>query len=212
MLDFRPMAYEWGRFTWWLAQGQNAVAIQAVAAIGVVFITLWYALLTHRIMKATGKQASAALQPVLSLRQLDDTSGDPFYTLLIENCSERPIVFLDVKTACYPGGHGPIVHRARQFDDQILTPGNNAQLHLDFSKELELIRVDKFMCGFVANLVVSDLSRQVAIQYEYIWVLERFSCTTGLPWRVRLRYKIRPWVARYYRLKTLVFERYKRPR
>src|SRR2546425_991587 len=105
------MAYEWGRFTWWLAQGQNAVAVQVVAAFVLVGVTAWYTYLTHRVMKATGKQASAALQPLLSLKRLARSAGETFHTILIQNSSDRPVVFLDVVISCYPSGHRPIVHK-----------------------------------------------------------------------------------------------------
>jgi hypothetical protein len=111
-------------------------------------------------------------------------------------------VFLDVVISCYPHGHKPISHELRGWDDQILSSGDSAKLQLDFSEKLKALGIDESMCGFHATLVVSDLSRQVAIQYEYVWVLGRFSCKTGLPWRVRWRYKMRPWGWRYHRVKS----------
>ena len=196
-----PMAYQWGRFIWWLAQGNNATAIQAVAAILVALITAWYAILTHWIMKATKKQASAALQPVLALHRLARAEGETFHTILMQNSSDRPVVFLDVVISCYPRGKRPLVHKLRWWDDQILSARNDAKLRLDFIKELTAMGVREDECGYVADLVVSDLSRQVAIRYSYVWVLGSFSCKAGLPWRVWLRYKIRPWGWRYHRAK-----------
>jgi hypothetical protein len=197
------MAYEWGRLTFWLTQGQNAAAVQSIAGVLVVVVTAWYTILTHRIMRATAKQASAALQPELSLSRLVRSPGETFHTILIQNSSGRSVVFLDVVISCHPSGHRPIVYKLRGWDDQILTSGDDAKLRLDFSKELTAIPVDESACGFHAELVVSDLSRQVAIQYGYTWVIGRFACTAGLPWRVRWRYRMRPWGWRYYRLKGL---------
>jgi hypothetical protein len=56
------MTHEWSRFTWWLAQGQNAAVVQVLAAIIVALVTAWYTFLTHWIMKAAVKQASGALR------------------------------------------------------------------------------------------------------------------------------------------------------
>jgi hypothetical protein len=84
----------------WLAQGQNAVTGQLIAAVLVLFVTAWYTVLTHRIMKATAKQASAALQPELSLCRFARSPGETFHTILIQNSSGRSVVFLDVVISC----------------------------------------------------------------------------------------------------------------
>ena len=196
------MAYEWGRFTSWIAQGQNAVAVQFIASIILTVITAWYAFVTRSIMKATAQQASAALQPVIALSQIHKSLDDPIPTVLIQNPGERPVVFLDVLVACHPFGHKAIVHKHRGWDEQILAPGQDAELRLDFSQSLREIGVNKDSCGFHAELVVSDLSRKFVIQYDYIWVLGRFTCKLGLPWKVRWRYIVRPWGWRYNRLKS----------
>ncbi len=196
------MAHEWGRFVSWLSQGQNATVVQALATTFVALITLWYAFLTHWIMKATAKQASAALQPVLSLTRFARTSGDNFHTILIQNSSGRPVVFLDVVISCYPSGRKHIVHPLRAWDDQILSSGENMKLRLNFSSELAALHLYEDACAFNAELVVSDLSRQVAIRYEYNWASGNFICNTGLPWKVRWRYWLRPWGWRYYRVKS----------
>jgi hypothetical protein len=158
-------------------------------------------------MKATAKQASAALQPELSLCRLGKSGDESFHTILIENKSDRPVVFLDVVISCHPMGHKAIVHKLRGWDDQILSAGNNAMLKLDFSEELTALRVDISMCGFGADIVVSDLSRQVAIQYDFVWVVGRFACKVGMPFRVRWRYRLRPWGWRYHRVKGRFFSK-----
>jgi hypothetical protein len=195
------VAHEWSRFTYWLAQGQNAPAIQAVTAILLALVAAWYTYLTYWIMKATGKQASAALQPILSLRPFASSPDQPVRTLLIENPTDRPIVFLDVVIVCSPMGQRRIIHKLRAWDDEILSARDSIKLPLDFTKELAVIQVSDEMCGFVARLVVSDLSRYVVIQYEYVWVLGRLTGRAGLPWGVRLRYAIRPLKWRYHRVK-----------
>ncbi len=204
------MAYEWRRFTYWLAQGQNAAAVQSVASVLVVLVTAWYTFLTHWIMKATARQASAALQPELALFRFARAEGETFHTILIQNSSGRPVVFLDVVISCYPMGHSPIIHKLRGWDDQILPAGENTKLKLDFSKQLNTIRVDEGACSFNADLVVSDLSRQVAIQYEYSWLNGRFVGKAGLPSRVRWRYRMRPWGWKYNRVYYWFRDRFKK--
>ncbi len=201
-LQRMPVPHEWGRFTYWLSQGQNAVAVQFVASIILAVITAWYVIVTRSIMKATAQQASAALQPVLALSQLRKTLDDPIPTVLIQNPGDRPVVFLDVVIWCHPSGHEGIEDRLRFWDDEILAPGEQKELRLDFSKSLREIGVTKDACAFRAELVVSDLSRQAVIQYDYAWVLGRFTCKVGLPWRVRWKYFVRPWGWRYNRLKS----------
>lgn len=181
--------------------------MQVVAAVLVVVVTAWYAILTHWIMKATRRQASGVLQPVLSLKRLVRAEGETHHRLLIENPSERPIVFLDVFASCHPGGHRAIVHKLRQFDGQILSPKDHVVLELDFVKELAAIRVPEDLCGFYTQIVVSDLGRQVTFRYSYIWVLGCFYCEAGLPWRTWWRYRVQPWGWRYFRAKRLFHKR-----
>jgi hypothetical protein len=192
------MCFLWlqlGRFWHWVQEGGNSNII-------LVGITLIYVWLTGRIMKATTRQASGSLQPVLSLCRFAKSGDESFHTILIENKSDRPVVFLDVVISCHPMGHKAIVHNLRGWDDQILSTGDNARLKLDFSKELAALRIDISMCGFGADIVVSDLSRQVAIQYDFAWAVGRFACKVGMPFRVRWRYRLRPWGWRYHRVKS----------
>ena len=68
------MAYEWHRFVYWLSLGQNAIAVQALAAalasaatIVLVGITGWYVYITQGLLVASQKQLIVALQPDLHL-------------------------------------------------------------------------------------------------------------------------------------------------
>ena len=158
-------------------------------------------------MKATGKQASAALQHVLAMYRFQRSTGETFHTILIRNSSDRPIVFLDVVISCYPMGRRPITLKLRGWDDQILSSGDSANLQLDFTKQLTALRIGEDACGYHAEIVVSDLSRQVAIQYGYTWVVGRFVCKNGLHLRVRWRYRLSNLRWRYYRGKKLFSSR-----
>jgi hypothetical protein len=54
------MAYEWGRFMWWLGQGQNAAATQAVAAIATVALTVVLVCVTAKYVVLTNSLAQIA--------------------------------------------------------------------------------------------------------------------------------------------------------
>jgi hypothetical protein len=193
-----------GHVASWLQQGGNSNII-------LIGITAWYAILTHWIMKATHKQATAVLQPQLSIHPMVRQGEQTFHTLIVKNSGDRPIVFLDVRNSCHPDKRDSIVHNLH-WDDQILPPGEDYKLKINFQKELEVIGVHESSCGFRTTIVVCDLSRQVAIEYEYLWVLGRFSCKSGMPWRVRFKYWIRPWGWRYHRVYHWVRERFKKSR
>ncbi len=184
-----------GRFWWWVQQGGNSSLV-------LVAITAWYVYLTHRIMKATARQATALLQPALSIVRLVKPDEEGKRCLLIQNLGSQPVVFLDVVVGCFPYGKPGIVRRLRGWDDIVLPAGKDAELDYDFSKDMGSIHVSPDACGYQALIVVSDLSRQVGGQYEYLPVLGRLSFTLGVPLRVRLRYMARPWGWRYHRLKS----------
>lgn len=63
----REIAYQWGRFAWWLSQGTNSTALGALAAVLSVGVTAILTPLTFYIVRATYRQARAMLQPALKL-------------------------------------------------------------------------------------------------------------------------------------------------
>lgn len=73
------------------------------------------------------------------------------------------------------------MQRERGLDDVILYAKGKFELSFDFTTELEKIHVPDRLCGYQVLLVVSDLSRQVVIQYEYMPVVGRPQCTLGMP-------------------------------
>lgn len=192
------MSFLWtqlSRFWWWVQQGGNSNVV-------LIAVTVCYVYLTHRIMKATARQATALLQPALSVARLAKPGGENTRTLLVQNVGSQPVVFLDVTMGCFPHGKRPIVRRLRGWDDIILPAGEHTELEYDFSKELSAIHSSPDACGYQALIVVSDLSRSVGGQYEFLPVLGRFSFTLGVPLRVRLRYLVRPWGWRYRRIRN----------
>jgi hypothetical protein len=153
-------------------------------------------------MKASTRQATAMLQPNLSINNLiEHDRPSSRRHLYIKNQGTQPIVFLDFTIRCFPHGKKSIVQRKTALDDVILFVAGEYDLNFDFSTELAAIHVQDSSCGYRVLLVVSDLSRQVVIQYEYFPVLGRTQCTLGMPLRVRWKYRVRPWKWRYNRAK-----------
>jgi len=70
------MAYEWGRFMWWLGQGQNAAAVQAITAIVVMVLTVVLIGITWRYARLTRKftelQLAASFEPNIVLAFTDN--------------------------------------------------------------------------------------------------------------------------------------------
>lgn len=72
------MTHQWGRLIYWLSEGQNAAAVQALSAIVVAILTaalIWvtsrYVHLTKAIAETTRQQLAASVQPVLALAILE---------------------------------------------------------------------------------------------------------------------------------------------
>jgi hypothetical protein len=90
------MAHQFERFVYWLNQGQNAAAVQAIAALATTFLTivlLWatirYVRLTSSLTRATHAQLEAALRPNLRFdltRTLDAETG-----IKITNVGQIPV-------------------------------------------------------------------------------------------------------------------------
>ena len=93
---FAMIQDQFGRFLYWLNQGQNAAAVQAVAALATTFLTivlLWatirYVRLTNSLAIATRAQLEAGLRPNLRFdvtRTLDMETG-----IKISNVGQIPV-------------------------------------------------------------------------------------------------------------------------
>jgi hypothetical protein len=59
------IAYQWGRFAWWLYNANPEVIAPILAAVVSVGVTAVLALLTFYNVRATYRQARAMLQPAL---------------------------------------------------------------------------------------------------------------------------------------------------
>ena len=95
------MEYEWGRFVYWLSQGQNAAAVQAIAALGgltasvlLTAITAWYAWLTKHILVASTLQALDEMRPELNLL-VQPTEAWHGYAFTMQASMERSCLMFD---------------------------------------------------------------------------------------------------------------------
>ena len=98
------MAYEWGRFTWWLTLGQNAAAVQAVVALvtgiltAVLLIVTWkYVRLTGRLASMTAQNLEVSVLPNLSFT-IDDADKPHQVLIGVHNGGTQPVYLLNVKT------------------------------------------------------------------------------------------------------------------
>lgn len=73
------------RFMYWLGQGQNASAVQAVTAIVVavftvvlIFLTGWYANITKSMAKTMRQQLASAFQPFINIEFVHHFQGKGF--------------------------------------------------------------------------------------------------------------------------------------
>jgi hypothetical protein len=109
---FAMIQDQFGRFLYWLNQGQNAAAVQAVAALATTFLTivlLWatirYVRLTSSLALATRAQLEAGLRPNLHFdltRTLDMETG-----IQISNVGQVPVRLLSVAVRVEPTGSSP---------------------------------------------------------------------------------------------------------
>lgn len=106
---------------WWLGQGQNASAVQAVSAAVVAFFTLilicltgWYARITGFMSRTMEKQLQAAFQPSVGISYLHHFQGQGinregarsesvFNYVQLKNDCESPIKIHAVKMFIFTG-------------------------------------------------------------------------------------------------------------
>jgi hypothetical protein len=141
------MSYQWGRLIWWLAQGQNAAAVQALTAVVVTILTgvlIWitwkYAGLTQEVMRL---QIAAAFQPDVNLiftgltlggaldhdRLSDSITG----TLRIVNTGRSPIklhtvhIFLHFAEKLYSDSE-----KAMPYANPVISPDQSKEIMFQF--------------------------------------------------------------------------------
>jgi hypothetical protein len=98
------MAYEWGRFMWWLYHDSNAASVvQAFTAIAVavltailILVTWWYARLTKKMARTMELQLTLGFQPNLAISCIPVESPFPGTSAVgalisISNRGEQPV-------------------------------------------------------------------------------------------------------------------------
>jgi hypothetical protein len=185
------MAYEWGRFTWWLSQGQNATAATAVLTFVLVLVTAWYAWITNRILVYSTLQAREELRPNLIVKVIGNDSITPTGVdrttgqIRIQNIGKYVVAILNVRLT-------------RHVDDRISSSCTLDNLHgalLQASEDLihpfdvsSLVRGNDV--GFLAYtlvVVASDRSNRIMMTYDYRTHVNKTLTHPGAPVAVRIR-------------------------
>jgi hypothetical protein len=186
------------RFVRWIGEGQNAT-------VALVFITSWYAFLTHRMAKSAARQTRAMLQPALSFTFQKQRTAHEKGTAIITNVGSQPVVLLDVRIECSPMGR-PLISKKYGMDGDIIALKQDATYQFDFSNDVPAEHLEVGACGYGFIVVASDLSREVVVTYKQFPILNTTLCRFGMPMAVRFRYAVAPLKVRYYRFMAWVKE------
>jgi hypothetical protein len=210
------IAYQWGRFAWWVYHANPEVVATVGSAIVSVIVTAILAVLTYYNVKATYRQASAMLQPALRIQTtfydfVDDASGvsntgsteSGKCSFQLVNLGDHPVVLLDVRGSAHPFARPSVVKQVGWLDEQILYPGfdNRRVVQFDFTNELSEEIRRKVGAGYEFRVVASDLSREISVTYVLHPVVGRITHYLRVPLRVRLKYKTLGIRRVYYHLK-----------
>lgn len=71
----------------------------------------------------------------------------------------------------------------------------------DIREQLQEGGFRRYDFGIGFNVVAADLGREIIAHYAHIPILGSTTCTFGFPWRLRIRYMIRPLQWRFHRVK-----------
>lgn len=170
----------------WLTE-QGASRATAI----LVFITAYYAFLTHRMSQTMARQTRAMVQPVLHVK-VRPTNGDcyPKGSFVMKNVGTQPILLLDIMLSCTTNGKAAF-EQYELWDEHILPPGHELEPIFDFTKAFEQQGVKGWSSGsygYYLGVTASDLSRSAVLTYSNLPVLSVSNVKAGMPWRVRLRY------------------------
>ena len=193
------MEYEWGRFVYWLSEGQNAVAVQAIAALGgltasvlLTAITAWYAWLTKHILVASTLQAFDEMRPELNLHvQPTECSA----RVHIHNAGKYGALLLDVRLTRYIDNRPMMQWRPPDFQGRLFKPNEQASFAVTVPDATDQLR------GFEAYdlvVVASDRAKHIFITYDHRSPANVSLIEHGSPSRIRLRLLLNPWRIRYW--------------
>jgi hypothetical protein len=193
------MEYEWGRFVYWLSQGQNAAAVQAIAALGgltasvlLTAITAWYAWLTKHILVASTLQALDEMRPELNLLV---QPTERLARVRIHNAGKYGALLLDVRLTRYIENRPMKQWRLADLQGRLFKPNEQASFAVTVPDATDQ------PSGFEAYdlvVVASDRAKHIFITYDYRSHANVFLIEHGRPSRIRLRLLLNPWRIRYW--------------
>lgn len=144
---------QWGRLLWWLGQGQNAAAVQALSAVATVMLTGLIAFVTWKYVSLTGKYVNltraavdltkagfqAEMHPKLAF-SLGEPAGDLVnFTASIRNAGSRPIRIISLGVFCFDVKNAePLFPRMELDNYRDVTLAPSDQLPVVVSAELIL--------------------------------------------------------------------------
>jgi hypothetical protein len=184
-------------FDWLTKQGA------ARATVILVFITAWYAFLTHRMAKAMNRQTRAMIQPVLSMDF--DIEKEEFYPkgrFEVKNVGAQPVLILNMRLGCR-------IHDMALFDEykfyerHILPPSEKMAFKFDFTERYQKKGATVWSPGFASfnlEVVTSDLGEEVILTYRYSAYWRILTVKKGMPLRVHWKFFSTPFKQWYYRI------------
>lgn len=186
------MAYQLGRFVYWINLAGNANLV-------LVAVTSVYVFLTYRILKWSTLAAREALQPKLEIHFGQAVGPITVKEFRITNVGEYSVVLLDIRVTCFENGR--YAHHDMLPMDRLLVPKDESGGQIDFASDLSPHAV-AMGTGFSywVDVVVSDSRKRFVFTYRrgfYGTSLKR-----GAGVRVRFIRACRPLKTRYYRLKS----------
>jgi hypothetical protein len=200
------IAYQWGKFAWWVYHANPEVVATVLAAVVSVGVTAILVVLTYYNVRASFRQARGMLQPALKIEgtiYLEPTRLGPSPVtadsgkgrLHILNVGTSPVVLLDVTIKAKSFARPAVVAQYAWLDEQIsyASSDDGILIEFDFSKSVSDETRRKIGCSYEFRVVASDLSREIAVTYLLEKLLERpddrIRHRLGVPWRVRLKYR-----------------------
>lgn len=173
------------------------------ATVILVFITAWYALLTHRMARAMNRQTRAMIQPVLSVDfRIEKEEFLPKGSFTVKNLGVQPVLLLDTRLRCRRDGIVFFKEHA-MYERHILPPQDFVTFNFDFTEEFRRIGVQTWspgMCSFNLEAVASDLSEEMILRYDSSAYWRTLTVKSGMPLRLRWKFLYSYFRQRYYRI------------
>ena len=190
--------HEWLRLWLWL-RGENA----SRATVILVFITAWYAFLTHRMAKAMNRQTRAMIQPIISMDfVVEKDEPYPKGRFTVKNLGSQPMLLLDMRLQCRRENI-LIFETYNMYERHILPPDDQIAFNFDFTERYTKKGVlwwSPGCCTFYLEVVVSDLAEEIILTYGNSAYWGILTMKNGMPLRVRWKFFSSFITQRYYRV------------